>query len=76
MTIKNQLSALLSAAAARGYSSEKCATAVLFWMDWELNLSLEGNGYLDDDKAVLSAMSVNQREFLEIIKEIQNSPTA
>lgn len=70
--LKDQLAAIQTAAVAQGKSSDFLAMAVLFWMEWELNFSLAGNGWLDNDDATREAISENPErtaEFKQFLRD-------
>jgi hypothetical protein len=70
MTLKEQLVAILAAATSQGRSHEFAARAVLLWMDWTLDLSLSGNGWLDDDTATKDALYGDDvKQFLDAVRQ-------
>jgi hypothetical protein len=56
MKLSEQIVAITRAGRSQGKSDEFIALAVIFWLEWNLSLSLGGNGFLDDDEATRDAL--------------------
>lgn len=65
MTFKDSILAIQKAAREQGKSDEFFARAVIFWMDWDLNLSISGNGWLDDDQETRDAIEEDDDQVAE-----------
>ena len=65
LTLQQQVQAIHRTAREQNKSDEFTARAVLFWLEYHLNLSLAGNGWLDDDEEALAAISTDDAQKLD-----------
>lgn len=72
MTLKEQLMAIQETAQKQNKSKEFCALAILFWLEWDLNLSLSGNGFMDDDETTQKDLN-DKKQIKELQKFIKDA---
>lgn len=65
LSLKAQVAAIQKAAREQNKPDEFAARVVLFWLEWHLDLSLAGNGWLDDDEETRKAISSDETQTLE-----------
>lgn len=65
LTLQQQIAAIHRTAKDQGKSEEFTARAVIFWLEWQLDLSLAGNGWLDNDEATREAISEDEKQIQE-----------
>jgi hypothetical protein len=65
LTLKEQIAAISRVAREQGKSEYFMARAMIFWLEWHLNLSLAGNGFLDDDEDTLKAVAQDETQIQE-----------
>ncbi|MND11867.1 hypothetical protein D3C87_348060 [compost metagenome] len=71
-TLKEQIQAIQKTARDLGKSDEFCARAIIFWMEWHLDFSLSGNGWLDNDADTIAAIEVDDEQ-IEVFKHFMQA---
>lgn len=66
--LAEQLVTLQSIAASQGRSPAFVARAVLYWLEFYLNMSLVGNGWFDNDPDTKEQMSADNKEFGQFLR--------
>ncbi|PTH79038.1 hypothetical protein DAA48_21615 [Aeromonas veronii] len=72
-TLKELIQAIHIGCKEQGRSDEFFHRAIIFLMEWELDFSMVGNGWIDNDPETLNAISeddVQVNEFNQFFKEI------
>lgn len=64
-TLKEQIEAIQRAAHEQGKSDDFSARAIIFWMEWHLGISLNGNGWLDNDELTRLAIDGDDEQVEE-----------
>lgn len=65
MTLKEKLAAIHKEGKTQNKSDDFMAQVILFWFEWDLEMSLTGNGWLDDDQETLDALRENEEKIAE-----------
>lgn len=62
MTLSQKIAAIARAGREQGKTDEFIALAMIFFLDWDLDFSLDGNGFLDDDQGTKAALKTQLEE--------------